>query len=164
MKKCPFCARQTQDDTVKCPYCGALIKRPKLITFLGVVFLILFILSLVGALGASQANMPQGTPIDILLDIFFRILFLSTPFGLWYARLELLRLKNRGRILAIITLMVWSLALFVLGILELGHKGGLIKTTSEERISGANDMFIIVLFCILTVFYLTRPAIKEKFK
>lgn len=141
-----------------------LIKRPTVINVFAGVFLILFVFSLPFTLGALVANAPRGNLIDIAEDIFFRIFYIGLPVGLWYSGRGLLRLKNRGRISAIITLMIMSLMSFVLGVHALVNKGGIIRYTLEQRISSSIPSFIFALCCVVSVGYFTRSGIKGKFK
>lgn len=161
MGKCPFCAEQIQDGVVKCPFCGEVIKRPAFINFLTNLFLILFVLNLLPAFAALIANAPHGTPLDIALDIFHRILFLVTPVVLWYARAGLLRMKNWGRIITLITFIMWPCVAFVDYIYTLGNSK--IQYSSAYKILLNSYCFIIVLFCIVMIFYFTRPRVKELF-
>jgi len=94
---------------------------------IGLSFLFLsfpaWFLALAGVISGYYGQ--QGTK-DIILDIFFRILFIGTPFGLLISGIGLLRYKKWGRFCAIFVSVILGIATFWYAITGLGYEGNVV--------------------------------------
>lgn len=132
-------------------------KRPAGIIVLAILFLILAIPGLGLAFIAFVSGSNIKGPWDLLVDIFMRILFIATPIVLIVSAGGLLCLDRWSRPCAIITAIVLSIVWFIYGIQGLLYD-------PKANMFFSSFCFTVVLLFIISIFYLTRPKVKDQFR
>ena len=116
---------------------------------IGIVFLILGVLTVPMALiGIVSGAYGVKGPLDILIDILMRLLYVGTPIGLFISGVGLLMRKNWGKHSAIATSTILFIACFGYGISGLSYKGN----------------FMFCLACFISAFFFGTIAFYLKGK
>ena len=120
----------------------------KRIQIFGTIYFILGILSLPLVLIATiSGSYNLKSPLEVLLEIMMRILFVGTSAGLLVSAVGLLNFKEWGRICAIAVSIILSAACISYGISGLGQRG--------------NDLFVAICFALAIFFIVATVSLTE---